>query len=98
MNHPFNLNLSDLEAVDLDFEEQLSVEEAEKVGGGTIFTTLALGEEGGCYPPIIKDPCYPRPPIKWPLPCELPIDPPGEPPEVTTLALGEEGGDCGFLE
>ncbi|BAY20347.1 hypothetical protein NIES2100_00880 [Calothrix sp. NIES-2100] len=47
MQHPFALNLSDLEMIECDFEENLSEEEAVQVQGGTVFTTLALGEEGG---------------------------------------------------
>ncbi len=34
MRHPFNLEPADLEALDLDFEEQLTEEEAARVGGG----------------------------------------------------------------
>jgi hypothetical protein len=101
MNHPFNLKLSELEIVDLSFEESIAIAEAEKVSGGWLVTTLALGEEGG-----IEDPPDCLPPIKHP-PCDdLPIDPPckppiflpGKPPEMTTMALGEEGGDLGFLD
>ncbi len=59
MNHPFALELCELEAIDLDFEEYLTDEEATQVGGGRRITshldgegggevtTLALGEEGG---------------------------------------------------
>jgi hypothetical protein len=96
MRHPFDLNSSDLEAVDLDFEEQLTDEEATRVGGALTYTTLALGEEGGD--------CYPIDPIDWksprkPLPCPEPLPEPCpkpypiDPPEVTTMAIGEEGGD-----
>ena len=46
MNHPFDLDPAELEARDLDFEEMLSDEQAAHIGGGTIFTTLAVGEEG----------------------------------------------------
>lgn len=85
MTHPFDLNLSDLETVDLDFEERLTDEETANVGGGILpggcVTTQAIGEEGGYnQPPIIKKP--------------RPITvPPKEEPIYTTLALGEEGGD-----
>lgn len=78
MNHPFDLTLADLEAIDIDFVD-LTDEEAAKIGGasrGNKVTTLALGEEGGRYSPA------------------KPIDrPPGKPPEYTTLAVGEEGGE-----
>ncbi|NJK70058.1 MAG: hypothetical protein HC789_18675 [Microcoleus sp. CSU_2_2] len=87
MNHPFDLDAAEQEAMDLDFEEQLTDEEAAQVGGGLMATTLAVGEEGGGGIVCISAPCpgsetgggYPPKPI--------PIDPP-----MTTLALGEEGG------
>jgi len=63
-----------------------------------------LKEVGGY--PRIKDPRYLGPPIKFPPDCEIeppispipyPINPPicpipKEPPMMTTMALGEEGG------
>ncbi|MEG4092291.1 hypothetical protein [Microcoleus sp. Pol12B4] len=88
MNHPFDLDIADLEAIDLDFEETLTDEQAAHIGGGIRFTTLALGEEGGGGSiQCISAPCpgseggggFPPPP---PI-----FDPP-----VTTLAIGEEGG------
>jgi hypothetical protein len=88
MNHPFDLDPAELEAMDLDFEETLTDEEAAHIGGGIRYTTLALGEEGGSGPiNCISAPCpgseggggFPERPI--------PIDPP-----ATTLAIGEEGG------
>ncbi len=63
MNHPFALDISDLEAVELDLEAEISDEEALQVGGGLSIYTDALHENG-------------------------------ETPELTTLAVGEEGGDC----
>lgn len=102
MSHPFELKLSDLKAIDLEFEESLPPEAAEHVGGGTLYTTLALGEEGGYdWYPIDKRPPYwgfplPYPPKHPPFPIERPRPyprPPIQPPEVTTLALGEEGGE-----
>ncbi|MGD1713679.1 hypothetical protein [Dapis sp. BLCC M172] len=49
LNHPFSLNISDLEDVNLDIEEQLTDEEAAEISGGYKgeATTMALGEEGG---------------------------------------------------
>jgi len=91
MHHPFDLDTADLLAMDLDFEEPLTDEQAAHVGGGLMATTMMVGEEGGGYPPISIDPPmttmmvgeegggYPPKPI--------PIDPP-----MTTMALGEEGG------
>lgn len=87
MNHPFDLDIADLEAIDLDFEETLTDEESTRIGGGLMATTLAIGEEGGGGIQCISAPCpgseggggFPPQPI--------PIDPP-----MTTMALGEEGG------
>jgi hypothetical protein len=84
MRHPFDLNCDELLAQDLEFEEALTPEVAEQVGGGWVVTTLALGEEGG------RGPSHPYPkPRSWPFPK---LTCPPEPPEATTLALGEEGG------
>ena len=91
MNHPFDLDPAELEAMDLDFGEPLTDEEAAHIRGGTDVTTLALGEEGGCKPiQCISAPCpgseggggfpFPHPPVF-------------EPP-VSTQAVGEEGGSC----
>ena len=91
MRHPFDLNDSELEALDLDFEEELTEEEAAQVGGGlSLYTTKALGEEGGDFPkPIPFDPPHPFP---FPKPIPQP-QPEPHPPIATTLAIGEEGGD-----
>jgi hypothetical protein len=63
MHHPFELKLSELEAIELNFEEELTNEEATKVTGG-LLTTQALGEEGGCiWPPTINPPINQKPPI-----------------------------------
>lgn len=95
MNHPFNLNLSELKTIDLDFEESLTPEESATVSG-----SLSLDP---CRPrprPCPRPrPPRPRPicrPIEPPI-CHTPIEPPIchrpiEPPIFTTLALGEEGG------
>jgi hypothetical protein len=97
MSHPFEMNLSDLEALDLEFEEKLTNQEAATIGGGSDFTTLALGEEGGDGWQPIKPPRFWSPPIKIPPchkpPVKPPCQPPIDPPIYTTLALGEEGGD-----
>lgn len=88
MDHPFNLQLDDLETLDFDLIEESDIT------GGIAVTTLALGEEGGCFP-IPKPPIpwcrtpIPRPPIKPPI--KPPVKPPS-PPIYTTMALGEEGG------
>jgi hypothetical protein len=88
MNHPFDLDPAELEAMDLDFEETLTEEEAAHIGGGISYTTLAWGEEGGGSVQCISAPCpgseggggvsFPRPPV---------FDPP-----ASTDAIGEEGG------
>ena len=84
MNHPFDLDAADLEAMDLDFEEQLTDEQAAQVGGGLTATTLALGEEGGGIV-CISAPCPGSEGGGSPYP--IPTEPP-----MTTMALGEEGG------
>ncbi|MDF5727378.1 MAG: hypothetical protein PUP92_04905 [Rhizonema sp. PD38] len=104
MSHPFELELSDLEAVDLSFEEQLTSEDAGKVHGGinatTNYVTAAefaeAGEEGGGgYHPIPKPiPSETLTAVKW-----------GESGEggggVITYAItakfGEVGGEGGYL-
>lgn len=86
MNHPFDLDSADLLAMDLDFEETLTDEQAADIGGGLIAITMMVGEEGGGIQ-CISAPCpgseggegYPPKPI--------PIDPP-----MSTMAIGEEGG------
>jgi len=88
MNHPFDLDPAELEAMDLDFEEMLTEEEAAHIGGGISYTTMALGEGGGGPVQCISAPCpgseggggfpFPRPRV---------FDPP-----ASTDAIGEEGG------
>ncbi len=46
MRHPFELELSELETLNLEFQ-QITAEEAGKLYGGSVVTTEALGEEGG---------------------------------------------------
>lgn len=106
MRHPFDLSLSELNTIDLEFEESLTALEAEQVGGGFDVTTMALGEEGG--EPITTQAlgeeggatsrCRGEAggdktcahPKPRPRP---PIRPrPPRPPIYTTMALGEEGG------
>jgi hypothetical protein len=86
MNHPFALDISDLETIELNFEETLSDEEANQVTGGLTITTQAVGEEGGHEIVCISAPC----------PGSEGGDnsgsPSKRPPKVTTLAIGEEGG------
>lgn len=90
MSHPFNLTLADLIKVEIDFEDNITNEEATQVGGGILpggcVVTKALYEDGGYDWTPIKPPIKPpvKPPIKPPVICP--------PIEVTTLALGEEGG------
>ena len=58
MNHPFDLDPAELEAMDLDFGEPLTDEEAAHIRGGTGFVTLAICEEGGSGPiECISAPC-----------------------------------------
>ena len=85
MNHPFDLDPAELEAMDLDFEETLTDEEAAHIGGAISYTTLAVGEEGGSAPvQCISAPC---PGCEGGGGFAVRPDPP-----MTTLAIGEEGG------
>lgn len=87
MNHPFDLDPAELEAMDLDFEETLTEEEAAHIGGGIRYTTQAIGEEGGNGPiQCISAPC-PGSEGGGGFPVGGPID-----DWATTLAIGEEGG------
>ncbi len=91
MRHPFDLEPADLEALDLDFEEQLTEEEAARVGGGKHAPIVCIsapcpGSEGGGDD--TDEPYYPYYPLPFPKPKPIPIDP----PDATTLAIGEEGG------
>ncbi len=98
MSHPFDLNLSDLEAIEIDFEKQLTDEESARFSGGSqirCITTPCPGSGGGgsTRPPSFEFPPIKFPPIKFP-PIKFPVGekPPKDPPTATTLALGEEGG------
>ena len=91
MDHPFDLDAAQLEAIDFDFEETLSDALIDPIGGGIgeiIFTTLAVGEEGGdCPIQCISAPC-PGSEGGGGFPVEaIGFDPP-----LTTDAIGEEGG------
>jgi hypothetical protein len=91
MRHPFDLDLNEIIAIDpefleLDFLEDLSEPKSSHIDGSLRYTTQAIGEEGGSFPtPIPK----PRPRPIYPRPIS--------PPEATTLALGEEGGEMTTL-
>lgn len=96
MSHPFNIDDFEIESLDLDFEEQLTEEEAENVGGGL---TIAPGEPYPSPYPHYPGPWnYPLPkPFPRPYPYPLPYPKPEpQPPIYTTLAIGEEGGGPGI--
>ena len=87
MNHPFDLDPAELEAMDFDFKETPSDALIDPIGSGIILTSLAVGGEGGGIQ-CISAPCpgseggggfpFPRPRV---------FDPP-----ASTDAIGEEGG------
>jgi hypothetical protein len=65
MRHPFELELGELEAIDLHFEEYITDEEAAQVGGGILpggcVVTQSLLETGGPSIPTLppnKPPTY----------------------------------------
>lgn len=93
MRHPFDLGLNEITAIDsevleLEFLEDLSEPESSQVDGSLRYTTQAIGEEGGYFPTPAPKP-RPRPTYPRPRPIS--------PPEATTLALGEEGGEMTTL-
>ena len=59
MSHPFELEITDLEAVDFETDKELSNQETTEVTGGYQVTTKALGEEGGNF----DSPLYTDPPL-----------------------------------
>jgi outer membrane biosynthesis protein TonB len=97
MNHPFELDLTELAALnltslDLEFEEDLCVSEISQLHGARQLYTRCGNEQGNYNPP--PRPSHPSRPIcPQPTPPPKPICPP-EPPMMTTMALGEEGGWC----
>lgn len=89
MSHPFELDVSELEFIELDFEEELTDEEAATVEGAISAANPRLGEHGGC---IILPPIKHPHPIKPPTVTTQAIGEEGGEIIYTTLALGEEGG------
>ncbi|MEA5580824.1 hypothetical protein VB620_05650 [Nodularia harveyana UHCC-0300] len=79
MKHPFDLEITELESLNLEFQE-VTDKDAAEITGGANFTTLAIGEEGGGLNNL---------PSLSPLP-SFPIG--GNGGVATTLAIGEEGG------
>ncbi|MCU0568052.1 MAG: hypothetical protein MUF49_15815 [Oculatellaceae cyanobacterium Prado106] len=103
MDHPFNLKLTELETLDLEFEEALSIDEADQVNGSTRYITSFNKEQGDCKPlphPRPRPRC-PSPPIypDLPIATTLALGEEGGwcPPPYTTMALGEEGGDYSIM-
>ena len=106
MDHPFDLDAAQLEAINFGFEETLSDDALiDLIGGGIggiIFTTLAMNEEGGgCPIECISAPCpgseagggFPPPPFFEPPMTTMALGEEGGGPPMTTMAIGEEGGD-----
>ncbi|MGQ4650564.1 hypothetical protein [Lyngbya aestuarii] len=87
MRHPFELEISELENLNLTLED-IADQDAEKVAGGSDVTTLAVGEEGGEVTTLAigeegGDSVF----------TTLAIGEEGGDSIFTTLAIGEEGGD-----
>jgi hypothetical protein len=91
MRHPFELELSDLEAVEFNVVEDLTDEEAANIGGGRRLTTQALGEEGGEVTTLAVGEEGGEV-TTFAVGEEGGFNPGPKPPIATTLALGEEGG------
>jgi len=84
MRHPFELEISELENLNLSLQE-LTDEDAEKVAGGSNVTTLAIGEEGGSFTTLAIG-------EEGGDFTSAAIGEEGGDPVFTTLAIGEEGG------
>lgn len=98
MNHPFDLELRELETLDLEFEEPLSLDEASQVNGSLRLISRSESKVNFKRRPRLRPPrpIYPRPiyPVDPPSATTLALGEEGgwHPPQYTTLALGEEGG------
>lgn len=110
MKHPFDLQLSELESLGVEFQDVSDEQAADIVGGVSIITQACF--ETGCSSsqPIRFVPNLPSVPSRGGFSRSLPSIParggfsrslpsiPGRDnnPRFTTMAIGEEGGDPNF--
>ncbi len=89
MKHPFALNNAELASAK-DSVRELNAEDINAVSGacGPIYTTMALGEEGGDYTTMAVGE------EGGDTPTTMAIGEEGG--DYTTMAIGEEGGDWDF--
>lgn len=91
MRHPSSLQISDLEAIPSGFEQELTVEEAEKIVGGTNLSdaiSVTSGQLSSVLRPSILLASRPLIPIDTCLPGILqPIPPPPPPPLINPVLV-----------
>lgn len=100
MSHPFDLNIEELTALNLDEVDPITDEQAASIQGGSASQTLTAvgpnesGESGNVTTLALGEEggMYHIPPIDFPGGGPLPYPPQDEGPTATTYALGEEGG------
>lgn len=107
MHHPFALNLTDLESLNLNFVDEITMEEAARVNGGNkeltdCYVTGTLGIGVRCTDPKaaikpIDDQSLKKPKTPGKIPPEATTQVVGEGGDttLTTQAVGEEGGTIG---
>jgi hypothetical protein len=95
MKHPFDLMSNKLKDQQINSEELITPEEADKIKGGMALLPIQHNRRPS---PYYFTPPYSNQPLPFPLPKPYPrfpiCDP--NPSLVTTLALGEEGGSSCF--
>ncbi|NJM65255.1 MAG: hypothetical protein HC851_06060 [Acaryochloris sp. RU_4_1] len=98
MRHPFDLNIDELQALNLDEVDSLTDEQSASIQGGVSQTLTAVGpnesgESGGNVSAALSIPPEGGSSYGWPIdfPKGFPY-PHDDKPDATTLAIGEEGG------
>jgi hypothetical protein len=100
MRHPFDLNIDELQALNLDDVDSLTDEQSASIQGGVSQTLTAVGpnesgESGGAVTMALPETGdiwggSKLPPIDFSKGFPFPKD--DDKPTATTLAIGEEGG------
>ncbi|NJK30492.1 MAG: hypothetical protein HC940_10260 [Acaryochloris sp. SU_5_25] len=99
MRHPFDLNIDELQALNLDEVDSLTDEQSASIQGGVSQTLTAVGPnesgESGGGAITNASPIPPEGGSSYGWPIEFPKGfpyPQDDKPTATTLAIGEEGG------
>ncbi|MEA5556766.1 hypothetical protein [Nodularia spumigena] len=95
MKHPFDLEITELQSLNLEFQEVTDKEAAEITGGLTFPFTFDLGANGGGFPNPSPS-SFQIPASSFQIP-PFTIGGNGGGGQATTLAVGEEGGDVTTL-